>query len=226
MSRRDRTRQVCRRPGCAVFSHPGQDAHRRHGRASPPRGEARREYGPLTLAGMSQPARACGPLGANATILVRRVKQGLAEARGGGAEEGGEILGGWVVVTGPATGALLTSRWKRCTRSSADVYHRHSHDTYSFGVTESGAQSFTCRQAGHTSTAGMVMAFNPDDPHDGHATTGAGFRYRMIHIGPGLVTECPGGHGQGRILGRPLFTPPPWWTIPRWPGPCAACTAR
>ena len=53
------------------------------------------------------------------------------------------------------------------------VYHRHSHDTYSFGVTESGAQAFTCRGAGHVSAAGMVMAFNPDDPHDGHTATGA-----------------------------------------------------
>ena len=69
------------------------------------------------------------------------------------------------------------------------VYHRHSHDTYSFGVTESGAQSFTCRGAAHTSAAGMVMAFNPDDPHDGWATTGQGFSYRMIHVGPGLVAE-------------------------------------
>jgi len=87
------------------------------------------------------------------------------------------------------------------------VYHRHSHDTYSFGVTEAGAQSFTCRQAGHTSTAGMVMAFNPDDPHDGHATTGAGFRYRMIHIGPGLVTDALSDI-SGRPAGRPLFTRP------------------
>jgi methylphosphotriester-DNA--protein-cysteine methyltransferase len=52
------------------------------------------------------------------------------------------------------------------------VYHRHSHETYSLGVTESGAQGFTCRGAGHVSTAGLVMAFNPDDPHDGHAATG------------------------------------------------------
>ncbi len=26
-------------------------------------------------------------------------------------------------------------------------YHRHSHETYSFGVTEAGAQAFTCRGA-------------------------------------------------------------------------------
>ncbi|HEY9242117.1 MAG TPA: AraC family ligand binding domain-containing protein, partial [Streptosporangiaceae bacterium] len=83
-------------------------------------------------------------------------------------------------------------------RFTGHVYHRHSHDTYSFGVTEDGAQSFTCRHAAHTSAAGMVMAFNPDDPHDGHATTDRGFSYRMIHIGPALVTGV-----LSDITGRP-----------------------
>jgi hypothetical protein len=87
------------------------------------------------------------------------------------------------------------------------VYHRHSHDTYSFGVTESGAQSFTCRGAAHTSAAGMVMAFNPDDPHDGRPATGQGFSYRMIHVGPGLVAEVLADIG-GRPSGRPLFPVP------------------
>ncbi|MGD0927225.1 MAG: AraC family transcriptional regulator [Streptosporangiaceae bacterium] len=87
------------------------------------------------------------------------------------------------------------------------VYHRHSHDTYSFGVTESGAQSFTCRGAAYTSAAGMVMAFNPDDPHDGRATTGQGFSYRMIHVGPGLLEEVLADTG-GRPAGRPLFATP------------------
>jgi hypothetical protein len=87
------------------------------------------------------------------------------------------------------------------------VYHRHSHDAYSFGVTESGAQSFTCRGAAYTSAAGMVMAFNPDDPHDGRATTGQGFSYRMIHVGPGLLEAVLADIG-GRPAGRPLFATP------------------
>ena len=92
-------------------------------------------------------------------------------------------------------------------RFHGNVYHRHSHDTYSFGVTEWGAQSFTCRHAAHTSAAGMVMAFNPDDPHDGHAATDDGFSYRMIHIGPALVTEVLSDI-TGRPAGRPLFARP------------------
>jgi AraC-like DNA-binding protein len=92
-------------------------------------------------------------------------------------------------------------------RFHGNVYHRHSHDTYSLGVTEWGAQSFTCRHAAYTSAAGMVMAFNPDDPHDGHATTDDGFSYRMIHIGPALVTEVLSDI-TGRPAGRPLFARP------------------
>jgi AraC-like DNA-binding protein len=87
------------------------------------------------------------------------------------------------------------------------VYHRHSHDTYSLGVTDTGAQSFTCRGAARTSAAGMVMAFNPDDPHDGQATDGDGFTYRMIHIGPELVSRVL-ADAAGRPVGLPLFAEP------------------
>src|SRR5690348_16600605 len=87
------------------------------------------------------------------------------------------------------------------------VYHRHSHETYSFGVTESGAQAFTCRGAGRVSTAGLVMAFNPDDPHDGHAASGSGFTYRMIHMAPGLLADVLTDL-SGRASGLPLFAAP------------------
>jgi AraC-like DNA-binding protein len=87
------------------------------------------------------------------------------------------------------------------------VYHRHSHETYSFGVTEAGAQAFTCRGAGHVSAAGMVMAFNPDDPHDGHAATAAGFTYRMIHVPPALLLDVLADM-TGRAAAAPLFAVP------------------
>jgi len=95
---------------------------------------------------------------------------------------------------------------------SGHVYHRHSHETYSFGVTESGAQGFTCRGAGHVSTAGLVMAFNPDDPHDGHAATGNGFTYRMIHLAPDLLTDMladlTGGPAAMPLFAAPVITDP------------------
>jgi AraC-like DNA-binding protein len=75
---------------------------------------------------------------------------------------------------------------------TSHVYHRHSHESYSFGVTESGAQAFTCRRGRHVSGAGMVMAFNPDDPHDGHAAVDGGFTYRMVHIWPDFFASLAG----------------------------------
>jgi len=87
------------------------------------------------------------------------------------------------------------------------VYHRHSHETYSFGVTDAGAQAFSCRGAAHTSTEGMVMAFNPGDPHDGHADGPEGFTYRMIHIGPEFVRDILADI-TGSAAGLPLFANP------------------
>jgi AraC-like DNA-binding protein len=87
------------------------------------------------------------------------------------------------------------------------AYHRHSHETYSFGFTESGAQTFTCRGGRHRSADGTVMAFNPDDPHDGRAADGVGFTYRMVHIGPTLVADVL-ADVAGRPVGLPLFVEP------------------
>jgi len=86
---------------------------------------------------------------------------------------------------------------------TSHVYHRHSHESYSFGVTEAGAQAFTCRHGRHVSGAGMVMAFNPDDPHDGHAAGGGGFTYRMVHVWPEFFTSL-----IGTAASYPLFRVP------------------
>jgi len=86
---------------------------------------------------------------------------------------------------------------------TAHVYHRHSHESYSFGVTETGAQAFTCRHGRHVSGAGMVMTFNPDDPHDGYAAGDGGFTYRMMHIWPEFLASL-----IGRSSPLPLFRSP------------------
>jgi AraC-like DNA-binding protein len=86
-------------------------------------------------------------------------------------------------------------------------YHLHSHESYSFGLTEFGAQSFGCRGESRTSSAGMVMAFNPDEPHDGRAAAEQGFTYRIVHIGPSLVTDLLTDQA-GRDTGMPLFAQP------------------
>jgi len=87
------------------------------------------------------------------------------------------------------------------------VYDRHSHDAYLFGVTEQGVQAFRCRGSTRASAAGMVMAFNPDDPHDGHAAARGGFTYAMLHVGTDLVADIL-ADAQGKRVGLPLFTEP------------------
>ncbi|TYC12256.1 AraC family transcriptional regulator [Actinomadura syzygii] len=92
-------------------------------------------------------------------------------------------------------------------RFERHAYHRHSHETYSFGVTEDGYQAFRCRGGAHTSAAGMVIAFNPDDPHDGHPADELGFTYRIVHIGPELVADVLADIAD-RPTGLPLFDSP------------------
>jgi AraC-like DNA-binding protein len=87
---------------------------------------------------------------------------------------------------------------------TSHVYHRHSHESYSFGVTETGAQGFTCRHGRHVSGPGMVMAFNPDDTHDGYPAGDGGFTYRMVHIWPEFFASLT-GDGRGPL---PLFRSP------------------
>lgn len=83
------------------------------------------------------------------------------------------------------------------------VYDRHIHETYSFGVTEQGTQAFRCRGAAHASHAGMLMTFNPDDPHDGHNGDPEGFTYPAG--GPRAADgRRPGG---GRAPRQPRLEP-------------------
>lgn len=109
---------------------------------------------------------------------------------------------------------MSSANWVRYWRAEAEpveamrahftshVYHRHSHESYSFGVTEAGAQAFGCRSGRYVSGAGMVMAFNPDDPHDGHAATSDGFTYLMVHIWPDHLAALAGD------VPLPLFREP------------------
>ncbi|MCO6008678.1 AraC family transcriptional regulator [Actinoallomurus purpureus] len=87
------------------------------------------------------------------------------------------------------------------------VYPMHAHDTYSCGVTDDGAQSFVCRGERHVSGAGLVMAFNPDEPHDGQSAVHHGYRYRMLHLGEDLLRDVLDDAARGSA-GLPLFDTP------------------
>jgi len=70
------------------------------------------------------------------------------------------------------------------------AYHKHRHDTYAICLTTHGVQAFDYRGAAEISTPGQVVVLHPDELHDGHAGTEAGFGYRMLYIEPALIFEA------------------------------------
>jgi AraC-like DNA-binding protein len=70
------------------------------------------------------------------------------------------------------------------------AFERHSHETYSIGVTASGVQTFHCGGMLHASLRGDVILFNPDEPHDGQRGTQEGFGYSMLYVSQQVVDEC------------------------------------
>ena len=70
------------------------------------------------------------------------------------------------------------------------TFERHSHETYSVGVTTSGVQTFHCGGTLHASLRGDVILFNPDEPHDGQRGTQEGFGYSMLYVSQQVVNEC------------------------------------
>ena len=70
------------------------------------------------------------------------------------------------------------------------AYHKHRHDTYAIGLTDTGIQAFDYRGAAHISTPGQVVVLHPDEIHDGHAGTAAGFGYRLLYVDPAGIFDA------------------------------------
>ena len=75
---------------------------------------------------------------------------------------------------------------------SGHGFDPHRHDTYAIGFTLDGVQAFRYRGSAQRSTAGEVFVLHPDEVHDGHAGTSAGFRYRILYVEPRLIQEALG----------------------------------
>lgn len=98
----------------------------------------------------------------------------------------------WIRAAPPSPGI------ERCeARFAAHGFDPHRHDTYAVGCTVAGVQAFRYRGAARNSVPGQGFVLHPDETHDGHAGTGAGFRYRILYMEPRLIAEALGG-------GRPL----------------------
>lgn len=75
---------------------------------------------------------------------------------------------------------------------SGHAFDPHRHDTYAIGCTIHGVQSFRYRGASEHSVPGQVFVLHPDETHDGHAGTSAGFRYRIVYVEPGVISDALG----------------------------------
>ena len=95
---------------------------------------------------------------------------------------------------------IVLAREQRCVKGLERIearfaghgYDPHRHDTYSFGFTMSGVQSFDYRGTRRDSIPGRAIVLHPDEVHDGRAGTEAGFHYRMLYLEPRLIRQALG----------------------------------
>jgi AraC-like DNA-binding protein len=82
-------------------------------------------------------------------------------------------------------------------------YGRHAHETYTFGLIESGVEEFdyggTLLRAG----PGAVALLDPEVVHTGHAATSDGWSYRVLYPEVSVVTDVARQLGWRR--GTPRF---------------------
>lgn len=86
------------------------------------------------------------------------------------------------------------------------VYAPHIHDTYAFGVIETGTEYFRCRGVEHAAPAGSVVIVDPFELHDGRPGP-HGYRYRMMYPAPELMADVASELGD-RPHGAPWFPSP------------------
>jgi AraC-like DNA-binding protein len=68
-------------------------------------------------------------------------------------------------------------------------YGRHAHETYTFGLIESGVEEFAYGGSLLRAGPGALALLNPDVVHTGHAATPAGWAYRVLYPDVSVVTE-------------------------------------
>jgi len=82
-------------------------------------------------------------------------------------------------------------------------YGRHAHETYTFGLIESGIEEFDYGGTVLRAGPGAVALLDPEVVHTGHAATAAGWAYRVLYPEVSVVTEIAEQLGWRR--GTPRF---------------------
>ncbi|GAA3743258.1 AraC family transcriptional regulator [Salinactinospora qingdaonensis] len=68
------------------------------------------------------------------------------------------------------------------------TFTRHTHETYTVGVIESGVEEYTYRGETHRAGRGGIVIVEPHEVHTGHAGTPEGWSYRMLYPSVATVT--------------------------------------
>ena len=90
---------------------------------------------------------------------------------------------------------------------NAHRFERHSHETYSIGLTTSGVQTFQCDGSQHASLPGDLILFNPDQAHDGEKGSPEGFGYAILYVPTEVVAACrdaQAGIDFAHYFGKPV----------------------
>ncbi len=79
------------------------------------------------------------------------------------------------------------------------AFGRHTHETYTIAVIESGIEEYTYRGATHRVGPGGIALVEPQEVHTGHAALPEGWRYRVLYPEVRVVAEA------ARDLGLPAL---------------------
>ncbi|WP_415896168.1 AraC family ligand binding domain-containing protein [Neptuniibacter sp. PT34_22] len=86
-------------------------------------------------------------------------------------------------------------------------FSRHSHEGYTVGVIEEGAQRFLRNGANHVAPQDSIILVNHDEVHDGHSAAEGGWSYKAIYPLPDQLANIAKEAGLN-ISGSVYFSEP------------------
>lgn len=81
-------------------------------------------------------------------------------------------------------------------------FSRHSHEGYTIGVIECGAQRFFRNGSNHVASQDCLIIVNADEVHDGRAASEGGWSYQAIYPLPAVFAELS---DELQLGGLPYF---------------------
>ncbi|AZL84509.1 AraC family transcriptional regulator [Aliivibrio salmonicida] len=87
------------------------------------------------------------------------------------------------------------------------TFSRHSHEGYTIGVIERGAQHFYRTGGNHTAPQDSIILINADDIHSGHSATDGGWGYKAMYPLPEQLESLSRELSYGQV-GAPYFPEP------------------